>query len=154
MLIREKASSKNKAQTIPVGYTSNLSQDILRQHGIKPYCVMDSGLSVQQVYDKLNDSLYRSYSPDYRLNRKPDERLIVDPIFNYERLLRGLNQHKHLQAVTSHELETESDPHDLVRYNIRHDVDADIRTALMCAELERQYGIQSTYFVLHTSSKL
>ncbi len=150
MVTKQKASSETETQSTSAGYTHNLSRDILRRHGIRPYHAVNSGLTVQDVYDNLNALLYKSYSPDYRLARNPDDRLIADPIFNYERLLRGLNQHKHLQPVTFHELEKEPDPLEVVRYAIRHDVDVDIRAGLMCAELEHQYGIRTTYFILHT----
>jgi hypothetical protein len=53
--------------------------------------------------------------------------------------------------VIFHELNKEPDPPDMVRYAIRHDIDTDIRAALMLAELEHQYGILSTYFILHTA---
>jgi hypothetical protein len=66
MAIKKIASSKTETNATSAGYTRHLPQDTLRQYGIKPYQVADSGLSVQQVYDYLNAILYKSYSPDYR----------------------------------------------------------------------------------------
>ena len=98
----------------------------------------------------MNAAVFDAHGPDYR-KRGGATGIVVDPLFQYERLLQGLTEVPALHCLPFRELLSEPCPPDRVCCGIRHDVDVDIRTALSQAELEWTYGVRTTYFILHTA---
>jgi hypothetical protein len=117
---------------------------------IAPYVAEESGRGLQACLDEINTSIYECYGPD--LETGPREgRIVVDSLFQYERLVRDLAAVDHLEFVTHRDLVRRPCPPDRILCAIRHDVDADIRAAVAEAEIERGHGAATTYYVLHTA---
>jgi peptidoglycan/xylan/chitin deacetylase (PgdA/CDA1 family) len=121
-----------------------------RNRHVEAYRVAESGKSQSEVFAEINDQVFRAHGPDHRFGAV-EGRIVVDPLFQYERLLRGLADVGGLECVPFRELLSESCPKDKIRCGIRHDIDIDIRAALSQAEIEKEYGVRTTYFVLHTA---
>jgi hypothetical protein len=68
---------------------------------------------------------------------------------HYERLLEALVDPARFRVVPLRDLATA--PRDRVVVALRHDIEERFRGALQMAALESQYGLRSTYFVLHTA---
>ena len=119
-------------------------------NGIAPYVAADSGRSAADVMREISGLCYLGYGPDWR-NRGGAIGTVVDSMCQYERLLDDLLVVPNLEFVPFNRLLAEPLASDKIRCAIRHDVDLDIRAALSEGELERDRGISSTYFVLHTA---
>ncbi len=117
---------------------------------VRPYVVRDSGLTREEVLARVNGAVHAGHGPDVRA-RGGAVGVIVDPVFQYERLLRGLTVIEGLECVPFRELLARRPPADGILCGIRHDIDIDVRAALDHAALERRYGVRSTWFVLHTA---
>jgi hypothetical protein len=119
---------------------------------IRPYTVRDSGRSLADVLAQINLSCFECYGPDLRVGPHPDQgRVTVDTMAQYEKLIRELAAIPNLVFVPHTELNDFGCPPDKIVCSIRHDVDADIRAAVMEAEIEHAYGARTTYYVLHTA---
>jgi len=78
---------------------------------------------------------------------------IRDPIFNiitYNNFLDYLTTSDRFKIVPQKDFEKTTST-DKVIISIRHDIDDNINAAVKFAYLEHKYGIQSTYFILHTA---
>lgn len=119
---------------------------------IRAYAVRDSGRSVANVLKQINLSCFECYGPDLRVGPHPDQgRVTVDTMAQYEKLIRALASIPNLVFVPHTELNEYGCPSDKIVCSIRHDVDADIRAAVMEAEIERKYGARTTYYILHSA---
>ncbi len=116
---------------------------------VGPYRVQDSGLTLQQMQANINNALYQNYSSDYTTGAGL-AKVVVNPLFEYERLLRELSSLPNVAFVTMEDLIARRFPAGKVIISIRHDIDGDIIAAGQMAELERAHGIPTTYYVLHT----
>ena len=117
---------------------------------ISDYRTVDSGYTVGDVFDETNLLVYRAHGPDVR-EREGAIGVMVDPPFQYKRLLSALAGTAHVNCLPFRELLVEPCPRSELRCAIRHDVDVDIRAALNQAEMEYEHGIRTTYFILHTA---
>ena len=126
-----------------------MNQKLNKEYGIASYKVEDSGKTQQEVLAEVNDVNYQGYGPDYRIGGR--SKIVVGPLFDYERLLSELSSVQGLEGVPHREMVTEACPPDRIHCSIRHDVDADIRTSLAMAEMEHAHGIRTTYCILHTA---
>lgn len=120
------------------------------KRSVVPYCVKDSGSSVDDVFQMVNRAVFQGHGPDCR-QRGGVVGVMVDPIHHYERLIRDLYKIKGLVCLTFEQILGEPCPNNEMRCAIRHDVDIDVRTALVMAEIEQRYGAKTSYFILHTS---
>jgi hypothetical protein len=78
---------------------------------------------------------------------------IHDHVFNYityNNFLNYLSSSDRFLIVQQKDLEKTTSK-DKVIISLRHDVDDNINSAIKFAYLEKKYGIQSTYFILHTA---
>ena len=116
---------------------------------IKPYIVQNSEESVDKIFSVVNTSNYQGYSPDYKYVGV--NKIVVDSLFNYQQLLSGLKQIPNLEFVTHRILHSQACPKNKIRVSIRHDVDSDIVAAVKQAEIERDLGIVSSWYILHTA---
>ncbi|MFT4561412.1 MAG: hypothetical protein ACI9BW_001153 [Gammaproteobacteria bacterium] len=117
---------------------------------IKPYEVVDSDKTVDDVLGWVNEAVFTAHGPITRA-RGGVVGVIADPVFQYERLMRDLVAIDGMQGIPFCELLARKPGPGERLCGIRHDIDIDVRTALTLAELEQQYGIRSTWFVLHTA---
>jgi len=76
--------------------------------------------------------------------------MAVFPWSDYHRLMTALSENKFV-VLPINEMRTRFDTNKVV-VGLRHDIDENPFKALEMAEIERGYGIRSTYFVLATSS--
>ncbi|MEM7095222.1 MAG: hypothetical protein AAF567_19645 [Actinomycetota bacterium] len=77
--------------------------------------------------------------------------ICVDPLIRYRDLLEGFLEVDRYRFVPYRDYSLASVDDDAVTALIRHDVDGDIVAAREMARIEAEYGIRSTYFVLHTA---
>jgi len=70
---------------------------------------------------------------------------------NYRLFLESISKDDRIKIVPLKELEETNFKNKIV-LAIRHDIDSDIGSALTMARIEHDYGISTTYFVLHTAS--
>ncbi len=122
----------------------------MAQQKITPYLVKDSKKTALQVFSLVNDSMFRGYGADYTITGNLDK-IVVNPLFNYQTFLARLKEMPHLEFVTHRDLLTQKCPADKVRVGIRHDVDGDVVAAVKQAGIEKEFGIVSTWFILHTA---
>ena len=116
---------------------------------IKPYQVQNSNFSTQEVFSIINRNHYRGYSIDYKYGGK--NKIVVDTLFNYQRFLSELTEIPHIEFVTHRKLHSQKCLGDKIRIGIRHDLDSDIVVAVKQAEIEKKYGVVSSWYVLHTA---
>jgi len=70
--------------------------------------------------------------------------------YRYEQLMKELSDSSHYVVVPLRDFDsTISDERIVV--GLRHDIDHDLEGALKMAEIERRYGLKSSYYVLHTA---
>lgn len=117
---------------------------------VSPYRVEDSGRDERDVLREINLACYNGYGPDWR-ERGGAIGTLADSFAQYERLLDDLAADPKVDVVPFRRLLDEAPAPGRVRCAIRHDVDIDVRAALMCAEAETARGLESTYFILHTA---
>ncbi len=82
--------------------------------------------------------------------RSQSDKMAVFPWSDYHRLMSVLSENKFV-VLPINEMRTHFDTSKVV-VGLRHDIDVNPFKALEMAEIERGYGIRSTYFVLATSS--
>lgn len=102
----------------------------------------------------VNNNMHLGYGPDY-LEKDPAA-LTVDPLLRYRDLLQRLIQMDHLEFKSYKDVLGDKSGkirpgNDKSTVLIRHDVDGDLMAAVDMAKLEAEYGIKSTYFILHTA---
>lgn len=79
--------------------------------------------------------------------------IIRDPVFNrvtYNNFLNYLTTSEHFLVVPQKYFK-KTTSNDKVIISIRHDIDDNINASVKFAYLEHKYGINSTYYVLHTA---
>lgn len=125
----------------------------LECHGIGEYRVRDSVQSATHVVRRMDKAIYEAHGPDYRLHNTTAKELVAAAtLTEYGRLLRQLKDISQLRFVTHAEaLDQSNSAGSSVCCAMRHDVDADIGTALAMARLEQRLGVSSTYAILHTA---
>ncbi len=116
---------------------------------LKPYTVRDSGLTIDEVFDIVNEQVYLSYSSGCA-GQEPG-RPVAGCLFEFDRLLTEMTQLAHLEFVSHHTLLSEPCPADRIRVGIRHDVDSDVVSALKQAEVEHKHGVVANWVILHTA---
>lgn len=117
---------------------------------IGTYQARSSGRSLEKLVAHVNDVLYQNYSADYNVGAGLSK-VVVNPLFEYERLLRELSALPRVSFRTMEQMMKGELDRDAVTIVIRHDIDGDIVAAVEMAKLERSHGIETTYYVLHTA---
>lgn len=117
---------------------------------IKPYVVKNSEKSIQELLLLVNNKIFEGYSADYTYGALLNK-IVVNPLFNYKLFLSQLKRIPNLEFVTHRDLLRQNCPEDKVRVSIRHDVDGDIVAAIKQAEIEKELGIVTSWYILHTS---
>lgn len=118
----------------------------------RPYAVVNSGRSLDDCLADVHRANYHCYGPDDRLGAGR-ARIVVDTLASYERLIAGLAAIPHMTFLPHAELHAHGTPAaGEIVCSIRHDVDSDIAAAVAEAEIERAYGVRTTYYILHTAS--
>lgn len=77
----------------------------------------------------------------------------TDPDFSlsiYKDFIKQLAENKEIIVVPLKDFDSTIDSTKII-IGLRHDVDRDIRTAKKMAKIENEYGIQSSYYILHTA---
>lgn len=109
-----------------------------------PYEIADSGKCVEDVYSRINPQVFWGHC---QLNSQ----VRINSLSDYKTLLERLCD-LNIKAIPFNEVDLTSEaPSDQVTCLIRHDLDIDIVSALHMAQLEFDYGIRSSWFLLHTS---
>lgn len=129
---------------------STATEDRAHASRIAPYRVTDSGRDERDVLREVNLVCYNGYGPDWR-ERGGAVGTLADSFAQYERLLDDLVAAPQVDVVPFRRLLDEAPGPGRVRCAIRHDVDIDVRAALMCAQAETARDLESTYFILHTA---
>lgn len=117
-----------------------------------PYTVRPSSKTMEEVIRTVNRQCFECYSSNYSLGALGlDGKVVVNPLFSYERLLQQLCSLGSVTFLTMEELVAGKALPDSIRIATRHDIDTDIVTAMEIAKLENRYGVRSTFYVLHTA---
>lgn len=123
---------------------------VSQHRSVAPYRVADSGDTISEVLKRVNEAVFAAHGPDLRA-RGGVLGTMADSVTQYERLLRDLNEMSHIECLPFRDLIGREPIAGQVLCGIRHDIDIDVSAALQHAELEKQYGVRSTWFVLHTA---
>jgi hypothetical protein len=117
---------------------------------IAPYVVRDSGQSLEEIRAAVNYSLHHTYAADFTKGAGM-AKVVADPLFHYERLLRRLREIPAVRFRTMEDLMSGGHDPAAISVTIRHDVDGDIEVCRPMAELEAAHDIPTTYYILHTA---
>ena len=109
----------------------------------KPYIVEPSEKDCEQIIDNVNNSCFI-----YSTKQIP----LANELFYYEKLLELVNESKTLTAVYMKDLLEENINTGKSLIAFRHDIDADLITALMMSKLAKKHSVPISFYLLHTSS--
>lgn len=120
-----------------------------RARRVRPYRVISSGRTSEEVVDQINRAVYAAHGPDVGA-RAGVVGIMAEPVGQYEALLRRISASPRVAFVTMEQavLQPRSD---VVQCVVRHDIDVDIRTALVMARQEQELGLNTSFYVLHTA---
>ena len=124
-----------------------LDHERLKQ--VKPYRVIDSGVPRSTVERNVNLNFYLAYGPDFSI--ASPGKVCVDPLLRYRQLLTDIGRSRPVSFVPAIDLVGMRPEGDQVLVHLRHDVDGDLVAARLEAEIERDLGIRSTFYILHTA---
>lgn len=116
--------------------------------GFAPYAAGDSGATVGEITAICNREMFHGYGP---LRPGEPDRPVAYPLCAYRQLIASLAAMEHIECVTLGDLCRKPLGGDRVRLAIRHDVDGDIVAAELCAQIEAEFGVASSYYFLHTA---
>ncbi len=113
----------------------------------RPYKARASCAELPFIVDMVNASVYNAYCKD--LPNGPDD-IYLASLEQYAELLKELLACPNLRFVTVCEF-MNCQPQNESIVTLRHDVDCDLVGAVYQADVERQLGIASSYYILHTA---
>lgn len=120
-----------------------------RLAAIKPYEIQPGPYGREGIEQLLCSwNMHHCYGPEHH---KKTPFICVDPLVRYRDLLEGFCESGRYNFVPYKDFSLDIVDDDAVTALIRHDVDGDIVAATEMARIEAEYGIRSTYFVLHTA---
>jgi len=131
--------------TQTTSYLSYFDQE--RFSKLHPFRITTSDRDKDAVFANVNHNVYYAMGCD----KKDDGAILAAEPFRFRRLLRETLERPGVRFLTALELSRAKPEGGDVLCHIRHDVDADIVSALHLARIERDLGIKSTYYLLHTA---
>lgn len=114
-----------------------------------PYCTVDTGATVDEVFAVVNQAVWAGYGCDYRIVGL--DKVVIGAAHDFVELCRVLASHPRAEFCEHWRMLREPCPPDTLRVGIRHDIDSDIVAALQQAEIEHEFGIVANFVVLHTA---
>ncbi|MFZ1679378.1 MAG: hypothetical protein WAT70_00035 [Rhizobiaceae bacterium] len=117
---------------------------------LRRYRAVPSSMPIETVRSNVNINFFHAYGPDF--TTKTAAHLTIDPVSEYDRLLRGLNKVPGLRIDTFRHYHPERKlAEGELACVVRHDLDGDLVTARILAEVEQRNNARTTYYLLHTA---
>lgn len=123
--------------------------DVRRLAALNPYKAVPSSMTSDEVAAMVNVNFFHAYGADTA--QKTAAHVTVDPMWQYEDLLKTLKAVPNLRFATVKDALKHPPQGKEVVCVIRHDVDGDLVAARMEAEIEASLGISTSYYLLHTA---
>ena len=123
--------------------------DTDRLRALKPYLVEESSMQLSTIHSNININFYQAYGPDF--SNKSAAHVSIDPVWMYRNLLKNLQQISGLRFENvQNSIKLPPTGKEIV-CTIRHDVDGDLVAAKQQAEIENEFNISTSYYLLHTA---
>lgn len=120
-----------------------MTSQTLRQD-FRPYEVKESNLTIEQIFNNINQKIFSQYC-------QANSSTKLETVADYRSLLTRLLD-LNISSVPFSEVDfSEAPPSNQVQCLIRHDLDIDVVSALSMAKIERDLGIRSSWYILHTA---
>ena len=123
----------------------------LKNRKIQKYRVEDSGLSLHACISNVNRNNFQGYGADYTTGAGA-QKIVVGCLQQYYDLIKSLAACPRIRFAPHCDLTKQPVSDDEIICSIRHDVDADPRVSLAEAQIEAEFNVSTTYFVLHTAT--
>ena len=108
------------------------------------YKVVDSGVSVESIFEQINKNTFPYSKPITRNG------ISVYSLADYDYLLRRIKEQDDILFLNGFEVSRNGIEDNAITVTIRHDIDSDLLAAVELAKIEQKHGISASYYLLHT----
>lgn len=116
----------------------------------RPYVVVADETPADTVLDRRHKALHTVYGPDFTLGMR-DRKAPAADMADFAELLDALVDTGRFHFCALADLALGDLPRDRVPLCFKHDVDADLESAVSMARLEAERGVRASFYLLHTA---